>query len=75
MSAATGGVDVLVFTGGVGEHSPLVQRRAVERLGYLGLAIDIHRNDTVHDDKRYHRCRSDRSDRGDHRPGGPADRR
>jgi len=50
MSAATGGVDVLVFTGGVGEHSPLVRRRAVERLGYLGLAIDIRRNDTVHDD-------------------------
>ena len=50
MSAATGGVDVLVFTGGVGEHSSMVRRRAVERLGFLGLAIDIHRNDTVHDD-------------------------
>jgi acetate kinase len=50
MSAATGGVDVLVFTGGVGEHSSLVRRRAVDRLGFLGLAIDIHRNDTAHDD-------------------------
>jgi acetate kinase len=50
MSAATGGVDVLVFTGGVGEHSSNVRRRAVDRLGYLGLAIDIHRNDTVQDD-------------------------
>lgn len=50
MSAATGGVDVLVFTGGVGENSSTVRRRAVERLGFLGLAIDIHRNDTVHDD-------------------------
>jgi acetate kinase len=50
MSAATGGVDVLVFTGGVGEHSSTVRRRAVDRLGYLGLAIDIHRNDTVHGD-------------------------
>jgi len=50
MSTATGGVDVLVFTGGVGEHSSTVRRRAVERLGFLGLAIDIHRNDTVHDD-------------------------
>ena len=50
MSAATGGVDVLVFTGGVGEHSSIVRRRAVDRLGFLGLAIDIHSNDTVHDD-------------------------
>ena len=50
MSAATGGADVLVFTGGVGEHSAIVRRRAVERLGFLGLAIDVHRNDTVHDD-------------------------
>ncbi len=50
MSAATGGVDVLVFTGGVGEHSSMVRRRAVERLGFLGVAIDTHRNDTVHDD-------------------------
>lgn len=50
MSAATGGVDVLVFTGGVGEHSPAVRRRAVERLGFLGAAIDLGRNDTVHGD-------------------------
>jgi acetate kinase len=50
MSAATGGVDVLVFTGGVGENSSTVRRRAVDRLGFLGLAIDIHRNDTAQRD-------------------------
>jgi acetate kinase len=50
MSAATGGVDVLVFTGGVGEHSSTVRARAVDRLGFLGLAVDVHRNDAVHDD-------------------------
>ena len=50
MSAATGGVDLLVFTGGVGEHSSTVRRRAVERLGFLGLAMDINRNETVHSD-------------------------
>jgi acetate kinase len=50
MSAATEGMDVLVFTGGVGEHSATVRRRAVERLGFLGVAIDIHCNDTVHGD-------------------------
>jgi acetate kinase len=50
MSAATGGIDVLVFTGGVGEHSSAVRRRAVERLGFLGLAIDIPRNEIIHSD-------------------------
>jgi acetate kinase len=50
MSAATGGVDVLVFTGGVGEHSAMVRRRALERLGYLGLGLDLDRNDAVHAD-------------------------
>jgi acetate kinase len=47
MTAATAGLDALVFTGGVGEHSPDVRRRAVQRLGFLGVAIDDHRNDTV----------------------------
>jgi acetate kinase len=50
MSAATGGLDVLVFTGGVGEHSATVRRRAVERLGFLGAALDTHRNNTTHHD-------------------------
>jgi acetate kinase len=50
MSAATAGLDVLVFTGGVGEHSALIRRRAAERLGYLGVVIDPHRNDTAHPD-------------------------
>ena len=36
MAAALGGVDALVFTGGVGEHSALVRERAVEGLGFLG---------------------------------------
>jgi acetate kinase len=47
MTAATAGLDALVFTGGVGEHSPQVRRRAAERLGFLGVAIDDHRNDTI----------------------------
>jgi acetate kinase len=50
MTAATQGLDALVFTGGVGEHSATVRRRAAERLGFLGVTIDTHRNDTVHDD-------------------------
>ncbi|MGH3568936.1 MAG: hypothetical protein ACRDRH_23505 [Pseudonocardia sp.] len=50
MGAAASGVDVLVFTGGVGEHSATVRRRAVQRLGFLGVAVDNDRNDTVRDD-------------------------
>jgi acetate kinase len=50
MTAATGGLDVLAFTGGVGENSPTVRRRAAERLDFLGVTIDQHTNESVHDD-------------------------
>ena len=39
-AAAMGGLDVLAFTGGVGERAPEVRRRAVEGLGFLGLGLD-----------------------------------
>lgn len=51
MSAATGGLDVLVFTGGVGEHSAVVRSRAVARLGFLGAGLDSERNAAVHGDE------------------------
>lgn len=44
MSVVAEGLDALVFTGGVGEHSPMVRQRTVERLGFLGAAIDQDRN-------------------------------
>jgi acetate kinase len=40
MAAAAGGLDALVFTGGIGEHSPGVRRAAADRLGWLNVAID-----------------------------------
>jgi acetate kinase len=40
MSAALGGLDVLAFTGGVGEHSAEVRARAAAGLGFLGIDID-----------------------------------
>jgi acetate kinase len=40
MAAAAGGMDVLVFTGGVGENAPEVRRLAGERLGFLGVGVD-----------------------------------
>ena len=44
MAAALGGLDALVFTGGVGERSPSVRELAVDGLGFLGLTIDVQRN-------------------------------
>jgi len=48
MAAAVGGLDGLVFTGGIGEHSKLVRARVCADLGFLGVAIDEERN-AAHD--------------------------
>lgn len=42
--AAMGGLDVVVFTAGVGEHSPVVRQMACEGLGFMGLDLDAERN-------------------------------
>ena len=44
MAAAMDGLDVLVFTGGVGENSPEIRYRAAAGLGFLGVAVDESRN-------------------------------
>ena len=44
MTASLGGLDALVFTGGVGEGSATVRRLAVDGLGFLGVALDQGRN-------------------------------
>ena len=44
MTASTEGLDVLVFTGGVGENSALVRQLATDRLAYLGVEVDPVRN-------------------------------
>lgn len=50
MTASTGGLDALVFTGGVGQNSALVRRLAAHRLAYLGVSIDADRNDAARGD-------------------------
>jgi len=40
MAAAMKGLDVLVFTGGVGEHSPRVRAAAADGLKFLGVSLD-----------------------------------
>ncbi len=44
MVAAAQGIDTLIFTAGIGEHSPAIRERIVSGLAYLGLAIDPLRN-------------------------------
>jgi acetate kinase len=50
MTAALGGLDALVFTGGVGEHSPEIRAAATARLAYLGVAVDPGRNTAARPD-------------------------
>lgn len=42
--AVLGGLDTLVFTGGIGEHAAVVRERICTGFAYLGLALDRHRN-------------------------------
>jgi acetate kinase len=49
MVAALGGIDVLAFSGGVGEHQPLLRARIVDGLGFLGLRLDTGRNEAATD--------------------------
>ena len=44
MAAALDGLDVLVFTGGIGENAPAVRQLAADGLGFLGVAVDPDRN-------------------------------
>ena len=45
MAVAAGGLDALVFTGGVGEHAPAIRAAAAGRLGLLGVALDAGANE------------------------------
>jgi len=44
MAAAMDGLDVLVFTGGVGENAARIRQLTAARLGFLGVDIDLERN-------------------------------
>lgn len=50
MTAAAGGLDVLVFTGGVGEHSAGVRGGAATALAFLGVGVDGAANEGAHAD-------------------------
>ncbi len=44
MAASVGGIDALVFTGGIGENSRLIRARICEHLGWMGIDVDPTRN-------------------------------
>jgi acetate kinase len=50
MAASAGGLDVLVLTGGVGEHAPAVRAALGDGLAHLGVAVDGPRNEAARGD-------------------------
>ncbi len=51
MAAAMGGLDALVFTGGVGENAPVVRQSVANGLRFLGVAADPALNEEGHGDR------------------------
>lgn len=50
MAASCGGLDLLVITGGIGEHSPEVRAAAVDGLAHLGVEVDAAANQAARGD-------------------------
>jgi len=46
LAAALGGLDALVFTGGIGEHAPLIRAGVCEAAKWLGVDFDAQSNET-----------------------------
>jgi acetate kinase len=45
-AAVLGGLDTLVFAGGIGENAPLIRSRICNGLGFLGIELSQERNET-----------------------------
>ncbi len=48
--AEMNGVDMIIFTAGIGEHNARLRRRVCENFGYLGLTFDYEANASANDD-------------------------
>ncbi len=46
-AAAMGGVDAIVFTGGVGENDAVLREKCLEGLNFIGVQLDINKNKTM----------------------------
>ena len=49
MVTSAGGLDLLVFTGGIGEHAPELRAAVADRLSYLGVELDAAANEAAAD--------------------------
>jgi acetate kinase len=49
LGSTLGGVETIVFAGGIGEHSPEIRAGICDGLGFLGLKLDPSRNNLAHD--------------------------
>lgn len=57
LAARAGGIDALVFTGGIGEHASLIREKICAPLAFMGISLDdaanrgtainIHRGDAI----------------------------
>ncbi len=61
-AAAMGGLDAVVFTGGIGENSSLVRQNSLDNLSFLGIDLDSAKNNS--DQKGERAISSDNSRRG-----------
>ncbi|MCA1581292.1 MAG: acetate/propionate family kinase [Acidobacteria bacterium] len=52
LAATLGGLDVLIFTGGVGEHSASLRSAACANLAFMGVTLDADRNDAGSPEER-----------------------
>jgi acetate kinase len=58
LAVPLGGLDALVFTAGIGEHSAAVRARICARLAFLGVELDAERNERAQLDAEISRERS-----------------
>ena len=49
--AELGGVDLIIFTAGIGEHNPWLRAKVCESLAFMGVKIDAAANESAKDDK------------------------
>jgi acetate kinase len=45
MATGLGGVDAIVFSGGIGSHAPVIRQRVAEHLSWVGLRVHHENND------------------------------
>jgi acetate kinase len=50
MVASLQGIDILVFTGGIGENVPLLRQKTCEAFAFLGIKMDLSKNEQASED-------------------------